>query len=132
MRTILALLTGVIATAGLVSGSGVATADNTTALACYDTAKAYTSVVGHKHHPRGFPGGGWHTTTGSCSDINVKSAVGRNIRVCFDPSSGDPICQSNYTAVGTDWTVVATGVADGTKFKLNFEKDFNSSGYFAA
>jgi len=131
VRNILVLLAGFIAVASLLSG-GVATADNRTALACYDTAKAYTSVVGHKHHPRGFPGGAWHTTTSSCSDINVKSDRVRSIRVCFDPSSGDPICQENYTSVGTGWTVVATKVADGTKFKLNFKDDRNGSGYFAA
>jgi hypothetical protein len=37
-----------------------------------------------------------------------------------------------YTTVRQQWTVVATNVADGTKFKLNFQSDVYGSGSFAA
>jgi len=132
VRKILVLLAGVISVAGLVSGGGVAAADNLTVQGCYDNAKPWTSVPGHKHYPRGFPDGAWLTTTSNCADINVKSVAGRNIRVCFDPSSGEPFCQNYYTIVGSQWTVVATNVANGTKFKLNFKVDLSSTGSYAA
>jgi hypothetical protein len=132
VRKILVLLAGVISAAGLISGGGVAAADNLTVQGCYDNAKPYATVIGHKHYPRGYPDGAWLTTTANCADINVTSAIGRLIRVCFDPSSGPPTCQANYTLVTSQWTVVATNVANGTKFKLNFKNEYNTTGSYAA
>jgi hypothetical protein len=126
------LLAAVISMAGLISGGGVATADTRTVQGCYDNAKPYATVIGHKHYPRGYPDGAWLSTTANCADINVTSDIPRLIRVCFDPSSGPPYCQADYKYVTSLWTVVASNVSNGTKFKLSFYAEHKTSGSYAA
>lgn len=132
MRRILVLLAAVVSIAGLTSGGGVATADTRTVQGCYDNAQPYATVIGHRHYPRGYPDGAWLTTTANCADINVTTNVPRLIRVCFDPTSGPPYCQTDYTHVGSWWTVIATNVANGTRFKLNFRTEIKANGLYAA
>lgn len=73
--------------------------------------------------PANFPGGAWFTTRGNCNDINVilDAPSLQSVRVCFKPRSGSPYCQANYKSIARgQWTVVATGVAPGTSYKLHF------------
>jgi len=132
VRKILVLLAGVIAVASLLSGGGVATADGRTVLGCYDNAKPYTKYFDEAYAPSGFSSN-WFTTTANCADINILTTAQRNVRVCFLPSQGGMTCQPNWTLTKPSaWTVVATGVKDGTRFGFQFSSAGANSGYYAA
>lgn len=115
----LALLTG-----GLVAGVG---AQSASAAGCYDGAITHVVRAGELWSPRG--DGKWKTTS-ACNDINVRLSSGatngdRLVHVCFYPSSGGESCQSRDTRVSPgEWTVVASNVKDGTKFKLRWSSRY--------
>ncbi|MEU6160617.1 hypothetical protein [Streptomyces sp. NPDC047130] len=100
------------------------------ALSCYGSAKSYSKPAGNRWYPQG---GAYLTTTGNCSDINIKPNTTTSIAVCFLPSSGGTSCQSSFkTAPAGQWTVVATDVRDGTRFYFDFGSTSANSGVWAA
>ncbi|MDQ0685808.1 hypothetical protein QF032_004800 [Streptomyces achromogenes] len=115
-----------LASAGVLAGGTPASAAT-----CYDGATYFSGES--RYHPSS----GTYTTTSRCNDINVKIAnllitPYRNVKVCFYPSSSPSYCQSNYTRVDSDWTVVATDVRDGTRYRLLFENSSWVQAYRAA
>ncbi|AVV40903.1 hypothetical protein PYK79_26100 [Streptomyces sp. ID05-04B] len=117
MRKAAATLTAAftLASVGVLAGGTPASAAT-----CYDGA-TYFSGESYYH-----PSSGTYTTTSRCNDINVKITnllitPYRKVKVCFYPSSAPSYCQSNYTTVDSDWTVVASDVRDGTRYRLKFE-----------
>ncbi|MBB1256650.1 hypothetical protein [Streptomyces alkaliterrae] len=136
--------TGVAAVVGgLVLAAGALSATSTAATAaestdrigvqsCYGSAKSYTKPAGQHYYPSGYPGGTWLTATTNCNDINIRPNSDRYVKVCFNPSSGSPYCQSSNTwAPSGKWTVVATNVRSGTKFKFRFWSDGRATGSWA-
>lgn len=130
MRKIALLLATAATMGSLAVGGGIASADALTVQACYDNAKPYSKPAGHIYVPTN---GGWFTTTSNCADINIKPYGNRTVRVCFNPSSGPDYCQPRFTTVTEGaWGVVATNVANGTKFKFDFLFPSAGSGFYAA
>ncbi len=118
-------------------GGGTATAASEGqpgVLACYDYARQYNKLAGAKHYPIYYPGGTWLTTSSQCANINIKPSSTRYVKVCFDPYTGSPYCQSNWKFAPADkWTSVAVDVLNGTRFKFFFENDtVTSTGSYAA
>ncbi|WP_329385941.1 hypothetical protein [Streptomyces sp. NBC_01716] len=125
-----------LAAAGTISGATTAAAapqGENTVLACYDTAKSYSKSANYLYYPTGYPTGTWLTTTSNCADINIRPNTNRYIKVCFDPSSGAPYCQSAHKyALSGQWNTIATNVANGTKFKFQFQTNGLATGVWAA
>ncbi|MDN0194443.1 hypothetical protein [Streptomyces sp. S.PNR 29] len=121
---------------GLVAGgttAGAATQSDVGIQACYDTARSYYKPEGSYYYPSGYPGGTWLTATSNCNDINIRTNSNRWVRVCFDPTSGSPYCQDEYTyAESGQWAVIATAVLNGTKFKFQFWSGPVATGSWAA
>lgn len=95
----------------------------TEALSCYGGGHSFGRGSNTNYVPGGYPNGPWFTTRGNCNDINLilDTSPRQIVRICFNPRSGNPYCQtSTTTLVQGQWTVVATGVAPGTQFKINF------------
>lgn len=127
----IAIAIAVAATAGgLITGSGPAAADDFTVQACYDNAKPYNKPSG----PASFPyNGTWLTATANCNDINIRPHQTTTVYVCFAPSSGGVSCQTRLTHVSAgSWGVVATNVANGTRFRFEFLFPTAQSGVYAA
>ncbi|MGC7096363.1 hypothetical protein ACPZ19_16935 [Amycolatopsis lurida] len=132
MRRILVMLASACAVGGLLAGGQTAAADDLTVLSCYGNAKPYNKYFDQPYAPPGFPGT-WFTTTANCADINIKTSAQRQVKVCFLPSAGGVKCQDNWVfTVPNQWTVVATGVLDGTRFGFQFLTAGANSGQYAA
>ncbi|WP_199577538.1 hypothetical protein [Streptomyces sp. CRB46] len=96
------------------------------AQACLDNPKSYTKAEGQRYS-------GVYTATSACADINLKPNTNRYVAVCFKPSSGGDVCQSSYKLMtGGRWNVIATNVADGTRFYFDFRSTARSTGQWAA
>lgn len=105
----------------------------TETLSCYSSGHRFTKGSDH-YVPSGYPGGSWLTTRGNCNDINViiNSSSVMIAEVCFNPSSGSPYCQNSSTTIQPgQWTVVATNVVRGTRYKLDFRTGYSTSGRIA-
>ncbi|NJQ03629.1 hypothetical protein [Streptomyces zingiberis] len=124
-RTIGLLSATVLAAGGLTAATApTAHAGPSKALACYDTAKSFsTTLVGSYHR---WPASGSATTTANCNDINVKPAVGDDVRTCFLPSGGGTSCNGWRRINGGSWGLAATDVRTGTKFYLQFRYGYES------
>lgn len=126
-------MTGALAGGGLVAATattaGAATAGQ--AAACYDITKAYSKPAGTYITPKG---SAFFKTSKRCKDINVKSTTDRRVKVCFYKADGKlNYCQSTFkTAKKGKWTVIATDVKDGVKFKLRFSTPVRAAGKVAA
>lgn len=118
---------GMVATGLTAAGLGTETASAAT---CLGGAKSWTKEWGGGFY---VPKDGTWTTTSRCADINLKitTTLPLEVRVCFFPSSGGMSCQSSYKKVGSSWKVVASGVKDGTKFRLQFRSSSAESGHVA-
>ncbi|MFB9544707.1 hypothetical protein [Micromonospora sagamiensis] len=93
---------------GPVSGTGPGIA------ACYDTAKSVTFFTGSGN--AFWPAWGTYaTTTSACADINIKPAVTSSFKVCFERTGS---CNAFKSAPAGQWTVIASGVLDNTKFYI--------------
>lgn len=122
----------VVGTLALTAGGLALSAAPASAAACYDTAKPFSKT---DHTTGHFPSSSRLTTTSNCSDINVKisSPSVKYVKVCFYPSSGGSSCQASFTRMEAGrWYAVATGVANGTKYRLYFSTFGNVSGVIAA
>lgn len=60
-------------------------------------------------------------TTANCVDIQVKLTASSRVRTCFQPSSGGEYCNAWRDVPANIWTLTATSVKDGTKFRLRFD-----------
>jgi hypothetical protein len=97
------------------------------AASCYGSAHSYSKPSGDYTYPSGYL-----TTTGNCSDINIKPNTDRYVEVCWRAGEGDT-CQSEYKLARAGvWTVVATDVLDGTRFFFDFRSTAASTGSWAA
>ncbi|GAA2954305.1 hypothetical protein [Streptomyces enissocaesilis] len=117
-------------TGGLVMAAGGITANTAVAAQappsasgvqadCYGGSVAYSKPDGNFYYPTSSTAR--LTTSSNCTDINVRPATNRYIKVCFYPSSGGSYCQADYTyARSGQWNVIATDVGDGTKYRLLF------------
>lgn len=118
---------GVLTFATVMAGEATAdttSADDVTAMACYDTQSYFHKPTGSFIHPSTE----WLTTTSSCNDINVKLDLAGEVKVCFENGG----CQARYKWAPTgQWTAIATGVRDGSRYKLRFGTDGTYSGYIA-
>jgi hypothetical protein len=134
MRKVSLLVAGVTVLGCLTAGASSVNANEAGILSCYDHAASYSKPAAQDFVPGGFPSGFWAKTTSYCGDINIRPHQSRQVRVCFLPSSGAPAyCQANFRhAEGNAWTVIASNVADGTRFKINFASDPSSVGQYAA
>ncbi|MEV1066745.1 hypothetical protein [Streptomyces sp. NPDC050263] len=115
----------------LASAGVLASSTSASAATCYDGASYFS---GENYY---YPSSGTYATTSRCNDINVKIAnllitPNRKVKVCFYPSSAPAYCQGSYTTVDSDWTVVATDVLDGTRYRLLFENNSWVQAYRAA
>ncbi|MEU8069661.1 hypothetical protein [Micromonospora sp. NPDC049151] len=101
--------------------------------ACYDGAVTgyVTAGSGKAYLPSST---GYYTTSSRCGDINFSNRsydnqnINAQIRVCF-VSAG--YCQStwkHYTSTTGAWMVIASNVADGTRFRLEFTFASNTWG----
>jgi hypothetical protein len=59
-----------------------------------------------------------YTTSSRCSDINMKTTNGTIVRACVIFVNHESGCHNPYTLIGGAWDTVATGVQDGTRFKI--------------
>lgn len=95
---------------------------------CYGSANSY-------HKPAGtywLPAGDVFSTSGACTDINIKPNTNRYVKVCFE-TNGRLECQPNYKlARAGQWNVIATNVRDGALFAFEFRSDAKSTGSWAA
>lgn len=97
-----------------------------TATSCYGSAHSYSKPSGSYRYPTG---SAYLTTTTNCADINIKTNTNRYVAVCWQ----DGTCQDQYTyATAGEWTTVATGVLNGTRFFFWFRSDASSTGSWAA
>ncbi|WP_159060521.1 hypothetical protein [Streptomyces acidiscabies] len=131
-RKIAALAGGLAMTAGLlVGGAGSAgAAGQGVRAACYDGDVGFNKSAGTRWYPSSSTSR--LTTSSNCNDINLRfTDGGRNVKVCFYPSDGGVQCQDDYTYVGSSWTVVATDVRDGTKYRVYFLTDGAATGFYA-
>ncbi|MFJ9621962.1 hypothetical protein [Streptomyces sp. NPDC101181] len=94
-------------------------------LACRDHAKSYTKAKGKKNTATA-------TTTGRCTDIQIRTNTARKVRVCLKPSGGGTNCRPWKTTKAKTWKNLASDVADGTKFYFNFASSARSTGKWAA
>lgn len=128
----LTALTGstVLAVAGLATLS----ATPASAATCYGGAKSYTLADGSYAYPNESPNtsSGWLTTSSRCADINIKPKRDVRVRACFKSSSGTITCNALRDADEGVWTVVASDVLDGTKFRISFTTHGPDSGSYAA
>lgn len=106
----------------------IAAAESLAMQSCYGSAKSYSTTKSSVFYPPGW----WLSTTSNCSDINLKSAMNRNVRVCFLTSSQGVACQQYWTLVTSEWTVVAFDVQDNSVYKFEFASAQNSGGSYAA
>jgi hypothetical protein len=109
---------------GLIVGAPLAVLPSTAAhaSACYDGA-----VVSNFYGDDGIvtipAGGGYYTTSNRCADINFKwystsqLNLQANVRVCW-VNSGTCNSWKWYDAGYDSWKVIASGVLDGTKFRV--------------
>lgn len=124
----------VLGASGLAVTASTVTADSAQAATCYGGAEYFYKRSGVHSIPNG---SGWWKTTSRCNDINLKPASwvssGRNVKVCFNPSSGNVYCQRQYTYVpaGSGWKVIASNVGDGTKYRFQFQTTGSWGGYRA-
>ncbi|MYX00230.1 MULTISPECIES: hypothetical protein [unclassified Streptomyces] len=129
LRKAAATLTASLTLAGgaVVAGGGTANAAT-----CYGGATYFSGETNY------YPSSGTYVTTSRCNDINIKVAnlivtPSRKVKVCFYKSNGAlNYCQSNYTTTYGSWTVVATDVKDGTRFRFAFESKAWVQAYRAA
>ncbi|MGX7827918.1 hypothetical protein ACTG9Q_22800 [Actinokineospora sp. 24-640] len=106
------------------------TAGDSSALSCYGSAKSFSKPADYHDYP---PGSGFLATTANCADINLKPTTTRSVKVCFLPYSAPLYCQSGYkTANANQWTVIATNVADNTRFYFLFASAAAAGGQWAA
>lgn len=121
------LTVGLLSAAFIGSTLIVAPATQAAATSCFSSAKSYTKPTG----ARWYPTSGRLTTTSNCADINIKTNQSAYVEVCFYPTSGGSTCNSYKSAPAGQWTVVATGVKDGTQFQFHFASDAYNSGVWA-
>lgn len=133
VKTFATLASGLLLAGGMSAGTAAAADAGThgerRAAACYDVITSYSKPAGQSYFPYG---GGDLRTTSRCADINILPNVTGDIAVCFKPSTGNQYCNSYKRAVAGRWTVVASGVADGTRFYFAFRSTARSTGGWAA
>ncbi|MFC0113464.1 hypothetical protein [Kibdelosporangium aridum] len=133
MRKVSVLLAGMTVAGGLAISSTAASADDLAIQSCYGHASNYSKAGGEAFYPSSYPGGRWLTTSANCGDINLRPKTASGVKVCFDPASGSPYCQSSFTLAHANvWNVIARDVVDGIKFKFYFVSNQESNGQFAA
>ncbi|MGW0285328.1 hypothetical protein ACWDXT_19725 [Streptomyces sp. NPDC003236] len=121
------LTVGLLSAAFIGSTLIVAPTAQAAATSCYGSAKSYTKPTG----ARWYPTTGRLTTTSNCADINIKTNQSAYVQVCFYPTSGGSTCGAYKSAPAGQWTVIATGVKDGTQFQFLFASDAYNSGVWA-
>jgi|SRR6476660_8808589 len=109
------------------SGTTTATiGDDVGIQSCYGSQKYYSSdTYGMWPH---YPSPTYATTTTACADINIKPTFGTSVTVCFEAWGG--ACNGYKWAPGSQWTVIASNVRDGSRFWIFFETG-ESTGYIA-
>jgi hypothetical protein len=119
------------ASATLLAATGLTLGVNASA----DAATCYGGAVKFfKREKETFaPQDSWFQTSSRCNDINLSLGPGsqkeRRVKVCFYKKP----CQERYThVVAGTWTVIATDVKDGTKFRFMFETQEQVNGRYAA
>lgn len=123
-----------LAGSAVLAIAGLTTLSTTPAAAatCYGGAQTYNLADGSYIYPNSTSS--WLTTSSRCNDINFKpSNRSEYVRVCFKLSSGSIDCQDRHKFADEDeWTVIATDVLDGTKFRFTFVSHGPASGVYAA
>lgn len=92
------------------------------AVSCLDTERTYFKGPGSRHYPLT----NYARATSSCGGIQVKPKTNRYVQVCFRETG----CNGLKLAHADTWTTVATNVAAGTEYRLNFRSPARSSGKY--
>jgi len=89
------------------------------AVACRSSANLHQI---HGTDDDGWWPGNWSvaTTTANCVDIQVKLNTSTEVMTCFQPSTGGEYCNGWRNVPANTWTLAATNVKDGTRFRLGF------------
>ncbi|MGJ5756683.1 hypothetical protein [Streptomyces galbus] len=133
MKTLALAGSALLLAAGVGAGGAEAASATPTSTrapaACFDVLHSYSKPSGYGYYPTN---GTRLTTTSRCADINISPRAGAYIAVCFHPSSGSEYCNGYTWAPANQYTVVASGVRDGTQFYFAFRSTAASSGGWAA
>ncbi|MEW1860646.1 hypothetical protein OG896_05590 [Streptomyces sp. NBC_00669] len=112
-RGITALAAVALAASGLTVAAG-SSASAAAPLDCYGSSNIYSTSGNNR-----WPSSGWVTTSSVCADINVRPNNSLWVQTCFQATNS---CNKATWISAVTWGTAATGVLDGTKFYLHFDR----------